>query len=1139
TVQDLCETTNPTATYTFTQPDGISFTNPTGKVVNSCDFSVNDPIAGQNALDADIAAWVAAQTDVITNSLTGGSPDVTHDFVGQSIDLCAGGNITVTWTIDDICETINTTATYTVTPSDPIAYTAPTNLDAQSCDFTDQAGVDAAFNSWVANQTSLFAISGGCAPILSNDSASVSVPLLCDGGTATVTWTITDLCETINVSADFILTAPTAVTYSDPADLDAQSCDFADQAEVDTAFNNWVAAQSTAIAQAGGCSPVLSNDSASVSIPEFCTGGTATVTWTITDLCETINLSADFNLTAPSVVTYDTPVNLDTQSCDFADQAAVDTAFNNWVAAQSTAIAQAGGCSPVLSNDSASVTIPELCTGGTATVTWTITDLCETITNITASFNLTAPTAVTYSDPADLDAQSCDFADQAEVDTAFSNWVAAQSTAIAQASGCSPVLSNDSTSVTIPELCTGGTVTVTWTITDLCETINLSADFNLTAPSVVTYDTPANLNAQSCDFTDQGEVDTAFSNWVAAQSTAIAQSGGCSPVLSNDSATVTIPELCTGGTATVTWTITDLCETINLSADFNLTAPQTLEHQEPTGKTANTCDFYDIDPNIAQAALDNDIAAWVAEQTNITTSTFIGGCSPTSTHDFTNQSIDLCSGGSLTITWTVNDLCEVHTHEATYTLVAPQPVTYNNPQDDASSAAEFDDPDANVAQANLDADIAAWVAAQTDNITNNISGGCNPTITNDFVDQSISFCATGSITITWTVEDLCETTNPTATYTFTQPDGINFNNPSAKDVNSCDFDNDNPVVAQNDLDADIAAWVSAQTDIITNSLTGGSPEVTHDFVGQSIDLCNGGNVTVTWFIDDICENINTSATYTVTPPAAVTYSDPADLDAQSCDFADQAEVDTAFNNWVTNQTSLINITGGCNPILSNDSATVTIPELCTGGTATVTWTITDLCETINVSADFNLTAPAAVTYNDPADLDAQSCDFADQTEVDTAFSNWVNAQSTAIAQAGGCSPVLSNDSASVSIPELCTGGTATVTWTITDLCETINVSADFNLTAPTAVTYSDPADLDAQSCDFADQAEVDTAFNNWVAAQSTAIAQAGGCSPVLSNDSATVTIPELCTGGTATVTWTITDLCETINLSADFNLTAP
>ncbi|MEC3908670.1 gliding motility-associated C-terminal domain-containing protein, partial [Tamlana sp. 2201CG12-4] len=644
-----------------------------------------------------------------------------------------------------------------------------------------------------------------------------------------------------------------------------------------------------------------------------------------------------------------------------------------------------------LSNDSASVSIPQLCDGGTATVTWTITDLCETINTITADFNLTAPAAVTYNNPADEDVESCDFVDQDAVDTAFTNWVNAQSTAIAQAGGCTPSLSNDSASVSIPQLCDGGTATVTWTITDLCETINtITADFNLTAPAAVTYNNPADEDVESCDFVDQDAVDTAFTNWVNAQSTAIAQAGGCTPSLSNDSASVSIPQLCDGGTATVTWTITDLCETINtITADFNLTAPAA--------------------------------------------------------------------------------------------------VTYNNPADSSTVAADFDDPDATIAQANLDADIAAWVTAQTEAINNSITGGCAPQVTHDFVDQSITFCNSGSITITWTVQDLCGTTTPTATYSFTQPDGINFNAPSGKVSNSCDFNDNDISIAQANLDADIATWVTAQTNIINNSLTGGSPSVSHDFTNQSIDLCAGGSLTITWTIDDICETINESATYTLTAPAAITYNNPADEDVESCDFVDQDAVDTAFTNWVNAQSTAIAQAGGCTPSLSNDSASVSIPQLCDGGTATVTWTITDLCETINtITADFNLTAPAAVTYNNPADEDVESCDFDNtdatlaQTELNTDIATWVTTQTTAINNsiAGGCSPVVTNDFVAQSI-DFCTGGSITITWSIQNLCETINLTATYTFTQPTPAVFDQttlPTNIDVE-CDSVPDAEILTASN--------------------------------------------------------------
>ncbi|MFI0431497.1 hypothetical protein, partial [Mariniflexile sp. HMF6888] len=171
-----------------------------------------------------------------------------------------------------------------------------------------------------------------------------------------------------------------------------------------------------------------------------------------------------------------------------------------------------------------------------------------------------------------------------------------------------------------------------------------------------------------------------------------------------------------------------------------------------------------------------------------------------------------------------------------------------------SVASEFDDPDAAVAQANLDADIAAWITAQNATIANSVSGGCDPVVTNDYTNQSITFCNSGSIAITWTITDLCETINSiTATYTFTQPEGIAFTDPSSKVADACDFDNDSPALAQTNLNADIAAWVSAQTDIITNSLTGGSPTVSHDHTDQSIALCDGGSITVNWTIEDICE----------------------------------------------------------------------------------------------------------------------------------------------------------------------------------------------------------------------------------------------------------------------------------------------
>src|SRR5690606_3506269 len=167
---------------------------------------------------------------------------------------------------------------------------------------------------------------------------------------------------------------------------------------------------------------------------------------------------------------------------------------------------------------------------------------------------------------------------------------------------------------------------------------------------------------------------------------------------------------------------------------------------------------------------------------------------------------------SVTITWFIEDICETREVSATYTLTQPETVTYTDPSNDNSSASEFDDEDASVAQANLDADIAAWVAAQTDIINSSLTGGCSPTVTNNFTDQSIVFCSSDSITITWTIEDICGTTTVDATYTFTQPEGISFTDPSNDTAEACEFVNSDPAVAQAALVTDFSACVGEQTD---------------------------------------------------------------------------------------------------------------------------------------------------------------------------------------------------------------------------------------------------------------------------------------------------------------------------------------
>ena len=71
-----------------------------------------------------------------------------------------------------------------------------------------------------------------------------------------------------------------------------------------------------------------------------------------------------------------------------------------------------------------------------------------------------------------------------------------------------------------------------------------------------------------------------------------------------------------------------------------------------------------------QAAADAAFAAWLA------TTTVSGGCSPTATPDIT-AAPNYC-GGSVTVTWTVDDHCFAGASpSATFTINPPPPVVVN------------------------------------------------------------------------------------------------------------------------------------------------------------------------------------------------------------------------------------------------------------------------------------------------------------------------------------------------------------------------------------------------------------------------------------------------------------------------------
>src|SRR5690606_32704452 len=241
-----------------------------------------------------------------------------------------------------------------------------------------------------------------------------------------------------------------------------------------------------------------------------------TVTFTSIDLCGTETATAIFTVTPPTDVVITPPVDETIDACDFATQAEVDAAFATWLATVSVT----GGCDPQI--DNGNPTAPSLCDGGSVTVTFTSTDLCGTET-ATAIFTVTPPTDVVITPPVDETVDACDFATQAEVDAAFATWLAT----VSVTGGCDPQIDNGNP--TAPSLCDGGSVTVTFTSTDLCGTETATAIFTVTPPTDVVITPPVDETVDACDFATQAEVDAAFATWLAT----VSVTGGCDPQIDN------------------------------------------------------------------------------------------------------------------------------------------------------------------------------------------------------------------------------------------------------------------------------------------------------------------------------------------------------------------------------------------------------------------------------------------------------------------------------------------------------------------------------------------------------------------------------------------------------------------------------
>ena len=730
--------------------------------------------------------WQSSTTDCSTGFTDiGGATATTYDPPAGLTTTTYYRRVT-TSTFNGLACTANSNC-LTVTIAATPAITCPTNTSTAACQ--TQSAVNTAFAAWLATASG----SGGVGGVLTNNNSGA--PPAC-GGATTITFTYTNSCDpTISTcQATFTVTAADAVVLTCP--VNTSTAGGQTQAAVNAAFAAWLATASGT----GGCNGVLTNNNSGAPPAG---GGSTTVTFTYTSSCAPLTTTCQATFTVLPPVSVTCPVNTSTAAC--LTQAQVNTAFSAWLATASAA----GGCNGVLTNDNTGA--PSAC-GGATTVTFTYTSTCEPFTSTcSATFTVPAPSVVSLTCPVNTSTAAC--LTQAQVNTAFSAWLATASAS----GGCNGVLTNNNTGA--PPAC-GGSTTVTFTYTSTCAPITTTcqATFTVPAPPVVSLTCPVNTSTSAC--LTQAQVNTAFSAWLATASA----SGGCNGVLTNNNTGA--PPSC-GGSTTVTFTYTSTCApfTTTCQATFTVPAPPVVSLTCPVNTSTSAC--------LTQAQVNTAFSAWLA------TASASGGCNGVLSNN--NTGAPLACGGSTTVTFTYTSSCAPFTTtcQATFTVLAPATVSLTCPVNTTTSAC--------LTQAQVNTAFSAWLATASG------TGGCNSVLSNNNTGAPTA-CTGGSTTVTFTYTSSCApfTTTCQATFTVPAPSAVVLTCPVNTTTAACQ--------SQASINAAFTAWLA------TASASGGcSSSLTNNNTGAPSSC--GGSTTVTFTYTSSCAPFTTScsATFTVPP----------------------------------------------------------------------------------------------------------------------------------------------------------------------------------------------------------------------------------------------------------------------------------
>jgi gliding motility-associated-like protein len=718
-------------------------------------------------------------------------------------NLC-GGVLTNMWSFTDTCGRVIThSRTITVEPTPlPTWQNPPINV-VIPCDSIPTAGPPLVISNGLTGNCG---INDTITPVLTGSAD------LC-GGEITLTWEYTDTCGTTFEHVQVLTVNPTVqADFVNPPGNITVDCANIPTTAPDLQLTN---------GQPGGCLITGTVPAVITGSADLC-GGTITHTWTFTDTCDRVRTHTR-TVTAtpvPQATFVNPPGNITVDCANIPTSAPSLTYTNGLVGA-----CLITGTVPAVITGSA-----DLC-GGTITNTWTFTDPCGRQTTHVQTVTVTPVPAATFQNPPASITVDCANIPTSAPPLSYTNGL----TGACAITGSVPAVMTGSAN-----LC-GGTITFTWTFTDVCgRTITHVQNVTATPVPTATFTNPPASITVDCANIPTSASPLTYTNGL----TGACAISGVVPAVITGSA-----NLC-GGTITNTWTFTDACG-------------RTITHvQNITATPVPQADFVNPPQNITVDCYNIPTSAPPLNYTNGLT----GACAITgSVTAVTTGSANLC-GGTITNTWTFTDVCgRTRTHVQTVTVTPIQPAAFINPPANL-----------NVSCQNIP------TSAPPLSYTNGETGNCAITGSVPAVMSGSADLCGGVIQFTWTFTDQCgrTITHIQTVIAAPVPPATFVNPPQSMTITCAEIPGGAPVLNYtNGLTGNCA-------------ITGSIPAV----VTGGGDLC-GGQINNTWTFTDQCGRIIQHVQIlTVTPVPEGEYQNPPQSITVTCDQIPSAPGNLTLTN---------------------------------------------------------------------------------------------------------------------------------------------------------------------------------------------------------------------------------------------------